>query len=323
MTAQVLLFIGGLTALYFGATWLVTGASEIASRFRIPSLVIGLTIVAFGTSFPELVVSVTAAVKGVSDIALGNIIGSNILNISLILGLSAIITPLRIQLRSIIAESPIMVGSAILLLALSTDNTINRIDGALLFSGMIAFTIFIYRFEKRESHRLSVSIKGQSETSSQPEKSINTLVLFILVGLVSLTIGAQFLVGASVSMAQALGLSEKFIGLTIVALGTSLPEFSTSIIAAMRKEVGISVGNIIGSNIFNIFAILGLSSLINPIPINDGLVQSGYIWDFGLMIALSIFLWICMKTGMKITRVEGVVFLIIFIAYIGWLTYLR
>ncbi len=323
MIVNVVLFVLGLTALYFGASWLVSGASGIASRYGIPPLVIGLTIVAFGTSFPELLVSVTAAIKGMSDIAIGNVIGSNILNIALILGLSAIITPLRIQLRSIIAESPIMIGSAVLLLILSLDNVINRIDGALLFTGLIAFVLFSYRFEKYESDRIPGTEKDKYIKSVKTDKSIVILISLIVVGLVGLTVGAQILVGASVIIAKYFGLSEKFIGLTIVAFGTSLPELATSFIAAIRKEVGISVGNIIGSNIFNILAILGLSSMINPIPIANGLIDSGFIWDYGLMIALSIFLWFCMKTGMKVTRAEGILFLFIFTAYIGWLLYVR
>lgn len=323
MIVNVVLFILGLIALYFGASWLVSGASGIASRYGIPPLVIGLTIVAFGTSFPELLVSVTAAIKGMSDIAIGNVIGSNILNIALILGLSAIITPLRIQLRSIIAESPIMIGSAVLLLVLSLDNVINRIDGALLFTGLIAFVLFSYRFEKYESDRIPDTEKDKYIKSVKTGKSIGIMISLIVVGLVGLTVGAQILVGASVVIAKYFGLSEKFIGLTIVAFGTSLPELATSLIAAIRKEIGISVGNIIGSNIFNILAILGLSSMINPIPIAKGLIDSGFIWDYGLMIALSIFLWFCMKTGMKVTRAEGILFLIIFTAYIGWLLYVR
>lgn len=323
MIVNVVLFILGLIALYFGASWLVSGASGIASRYGIPPLVIGLTIVAFGTSFPELLVSVIAAIKGMSDIAIGNVIGSNILNIALILGLSAIITPLRIQLRSIIAESPIMIGSAVLLLVLSLDNVINRIDGALLFTGLIAFVLFSYRFEKYESDRIPDTEKDKYIKSVKTGKSIGIMISLIVVGLVGLTVGAQILVGASVVIAKYFGLSEKFIGLTIVAFGTSLPELATSLIAAIRKEIGISVGNIIGSNIFNILAILGLSSMINPIPIAKGLIDSGFIWDYGLMIALSIFLWFCMKTGMKVTRAEGILFLIIFTAYIGWLLYVR
>lgn len=323
MIVNVVLFILGLIALYFGASWLVSGASGIASRYGIPPLVIGLTIVAFGTSFPELLVSVTAAIKGMSDIAIGNVIGSNILNIALILGLSAIITPLRIQLRSIIAESPIMIGSAVLLLVLSLDNVINRIDGALLFTGLIAFVLFSYRFEKYESDRIPDTEKDKYIKSVKIGKSIVIMISLIVVGLVGLTVGAQILVGASVVIAKYFGLSEKFIGLTIVAFGTSLPELATSLIAAIRKEIGISVGNIIGSNIFNILAILGLSSMINPIPIAKGLIDSGFIWDYGLMIALSIFLWFCMITGLKVTRAEGILFLIIFTAYIVWLLYVR
>lgn len=323
MIVNVVLFILGLTALYFGASWLVSGASGIASRYGIPHLVIGLTIVAFGTSFPELLVSITAAIKGMSDIAIGNVIGSNILNIALILGLSAIITPLRIQLRSTIAESPIMIGSAVLLLVLSLDNVINRIDGAVLFSGMIAFTVFSYWFEKMESARISRTNEEQFKKYSRTKKANIILVSLMLAGLVGLAIGAQLLVGASVAIARDLGLSEKFIALSIVALGTSLPELGTSLIAAIRREIEISVGNIIGSNIFNILGILGLSSMINPIPIANGLIDSGFIWDYGLMIALSIFLWFCMKTGMKVTRAEGILFLFIFTAYIGWLLYVR
>jgi cation:H+ antiporter len=321
MIVHILLFIAGLAALYFGADRLVSGAAGIATRFGIPALVVGLTVVAFGTSTPELVVSITATVKGKGDIALGNIIGSNIFNIALILGLAAVIRPLHIHLRSITSEIPIMILAALLMLILSIDNLINRLDGLLFLAGIVAFVFFSYRNERRESSLISEKEVREFTKTASKNTSALFLTVSIVLGLTGLTLGAELLVRSSVAFAVFFGFSEKFIGLTIVAFGTSLPEFATSIIAAIRAEADISVGNIIGSNIFNILAILGLASLVQPISLGGGLVASGYIWDYLLMILLSCLLWLFMKTGMKITRIEGVCLIIVFFAYITWLMY--
>jgi cation:H+ antiporter len=321
MIVQFLLFIAGLAALYFGADRLVTGAAGIATRIGIPALVVGLTVVAFGTSTPELVVTITAAAKDKGDIALGNIIGSNIFNIALILGFAAVIRPLHIHLRSITSEIPIMIITALLMLILSIDSVINRIDGLLLFAGIVLFVFFSYRSERPESSLISEK-EVLEFTKPAPKKTSALFLTFsIVIGLAGLTLGAELLVRSSVAFAVFFGLSEKFIGLTIVAFGTSLPELATSVIAAIRAETDISVGNIIGSNIFNILAIVGLASLVQPISLGGGLLASGYIWDYLLMILLSCLLWIFMKTGMKITRIEGICLVLVFFAYITWLIY--
>lgn len=319
MIIHTILFLIGILLLYVGADRLVSGASKIASRFGIPSLVIGLTLVAFGTSAPELVVSLTAAVNNINDIALGNIIGSNIANIALILGIAASIKPLAIHIRYISSEIPIMIATAILLLILSINGLLGRIDGLLMFACLVVFFIYSYRAEKKEGLKQTEEEQKEFIVPDDRRRSTATLFLYIIVGLIGLTLGAQFLVNSSIELAKIFGVSEKVIGLTVVAIGTSLPELATSIVAAIKGETDISVANIVGSNIFNILGILGITAIINPVIIAGGLFGSGYILDYLLMILLSAGLWIAMRTGLKITRPEGVILLIIYVTYLCWL----
>jgi len=319
MPVNLFIFFAGLFLLYIGADRLVAGAVGIASRYKVPSLVIGLTVVAFGTSTPEFVVSITAAFQQINDIALGNVIGSNIVNIALIIGLAAIIKPLQIHLRSIIAETPIMIGSMILLLILSMNQSISRVDGAILITALLLFLVFSYRTERTESQQ--VSKQGQKEFIQVKLSSTGRSIVFVIIGIIALTIGAHFLVNSSITIAERIGLSEKFIGLTIVAIGTSLPELATSVMAAFRGESDISVGNIIGSNIFNVLGILGVTSVLHPIAIEGGLTASGYLWDYALVIILSISVWMLMITGRTITRGEGIGLVILYITYLFWLYY--
>ena len=241
----------GLAMLYFGANWFVDGSVTIAKKLRISQIVIGLTIVAFGTSAPELAVNVSAALNGISDVVMGNIVGSNILNIGLILGLSAIVSPLLVKKTTIKKEVPIMIGVSVVLILMSIDGVLSLFDGIILVAGVLAFTFFSYKSSKKEVTDLEEVPAGLSlEKTSVMSKS----VLLLGVGLSILTVGAFLTIDNAVVLAKTIGVTERIIGLTLVAVGTSLPELTTSLIAAKKGHFDLSVGNIVGSNIFNILA---------------------------------------------------------------------
>jgi len=307
MILHVFLFLLGLVALYFGAEWLVRGAARLARRVGVSPLVVGLTIVAFGTSSPELVVSVFAAARGQADVAVGNVVGSNILNIALILGLAAILRPLRAQMRLIVRETPIMIAAGVALAVLGLDGTVSRPDAALLLAGLFAYVAFVLRGARREA----VAIKQEFERFESAEalapdgRGRARDVLLIVVGLTALSIGARLLVDASLVFARTLGVSELVIGVTVVAVGTSLPELATSLLAVWRDEADIAVGNVVGSNIFNILGILGLAGLVSPLAMNPGLFRL----ELPVMLAVSILLAPLLATGLRIGRIEGALLL--------------
>ena len=263
-TTEVLIIavqiIGGFFLLFFGGDWLVNGGVALARRFRISPLVIGMTIVAFGTSAPELLVSLVSAIKGSSGIAIGNVVGSNIANIGLILGLTAMIYPIETDNRKVTANGLIMILASLLLLAFSLRGGISRVEGLILYVCLLLFTV-ISIWKGRVRHQ------DEASEYSDGNKVMKPILALLLVALscVMLSFGADFLVDGATSMAKALGVSDKVIGLTIVALGTSLPELAASVAAAIKKEMDISIGNIIGSNIFNILCVLGVSASIRPI----------------------------------------------------------
>ena len=308
----ILWFVLGLVLLVGGAELLVRGASALAAAVGISPLVIGLTVVAFGTSAPEMAVTVRSSLAGHSDIAVGNVIGSNIFNILLILGLSALITPLVVSSQLIRREVPIMVAVSLAMLLMALDGMIGRIDGLLLFGGIIVYIILSIRLSRRES------ASAMREDEAPPRFSpgqLATQALLVVAGLAALIIGTNLLVDSAVRVATALGVSELIIGLTIVACGTSLPEAATSIIAAMRGERDIAVGNVVGSNLFNILAILGLAGIIAPVT-----VAPAAIWlDIPVMVAVAIACLPIFWTGAAIARWEGALFLGYFIAYMAWL----
>jgi cation:H+ antiporter len=320
MLGELIGFAVGLAMLYFSASWLVGGAAGLARQLGIPALVIGLTIVAFGTSAPELVVSVRAAIDARSDIVLGNVVGSNIVNIALILGIAALVRPLNIRIRSIRAETPVMIGAVIALVLFSIDAGIGRIEGVLLLIALVLFIFYSYRTERSESAGLEAELREEMFRPAGTSGTVRKNTVLIMVGMVGLALGAHLFVESSVSFAHYFGVSEKFIGLTIVAAGTSLPELATSVVAAMRGEADISVGNIVGSNIFNILAILGLSAIVSPITVSGGISSAGYLWDYTFLLAVSVFVWLVMRSGMKITRTEGVLLIGSYIGYLVWLT---
>ena len=306
----LLMFLAGLVALVAGAELLVRGASKLALSFGISPLVVGLTIVAFGTSAPEMAVSVGAVLKGQTDIALGNVVGSNIFNVLFILGLSALIAPLVVHLQLIRQEVPIMIGTSVLLLVLGLDGRLGLTDGALLFGLLLAYTVFLIVQSRQQN--ASGSEPTEFDAELQPasagawDSKWPVQVLMIVVGLAFLVLGARWLVGAAVVFAQALGVSDLVIGLTIVAAGTSLPEVAASVAAALKGERDIAVGNVVGSCTFNILGCLGLSASVMA-------------FDIWVMLAVSLACIPVFLTGREIARWEGVVFLGFYAAYVAYL----
>ena len=303
--------IAGLILLYYGAEFLVKGGSSIAMNMKIPPLVIGLTLVAYATSAPEMVVSIDAATKGMGDISLGNVVGSNICNIALILGVCAIITPLQVNRQLLKFDIWVMIAaSAVLAVLYYLTGGVNRIAGGLLLLCSIAYTVWSVYAAKRDA-AISQTAPEEEDPKVYP---LYLAVIFVAGGLAALVGGAKLFVFAAVALAKLCNISEAVIGLTVVAVGTSLPELATSIVAAVKKETDIAIGNVIGSNIFNILAILGVAPLIKPI---HGVGISNV--DMILMIALGIVLYPFMRTGMKINRTEGAVLLLIYIGYTAYL----
>ena len=313
-TMTVVLFVVGLGLLVLGAEWLVKGASRLAAALGISPLVIGLTVVAYGTSAPEMAVSVKSAWAGQPDLALGNVVGSNIFNVLFILGASAIITPLVVSSQLIRLDVPIMIGVSLLTLLLAGDGSVGRLDGAILFALAVAYTVF----QVRQSRKESAAVREEYGREFGPGRGATAANLaFIAAGLVLLVLGSRWLVNGAVAFAQALGVSELVIGLTIVAAGTSLPEVATSILAAVRGEREIAVGNVVGSNIFNLLAVLGLSGLVAPggLPAPASLLR----FDLLVMIAVAIACLPIFASGATIARWEGALFLFYYAAYTAYL----
>jgi cation:H+ antiporter len=293
MVIAVLLVIAGFACLIFSANWMVNGASALAKKFRVSDLAIGLTIVAFGTSAPEMVVSIIASVEGYPDIVLGNIVGSSNFNLFVILGLSGLILPITVQSSTAWKEIPISLFVAVLLLfllndfSLSGQSYLSGIDGVIMLALFLLFLYYVYGQMKKDQHM-------QSTQEIAAQMSAGKIVVLILSGLAGLIIGGQLVVSSSVNIANSLGVSEKIIGLTIVAAGTSLPELVTSVVAAAKKNCDIAIGNVIGSNIFNILLILSISSIVKPIAYNPK-----FNTDLLILIGGTLFLLTSMLTGQR------------------------
>ncbi len=308
------LFVAGLGLLVLGAEWLIKGASRLAAASGISPLVIGLTVVAYGTSAPEVAVSVKSAWLGQADLAMGNVVGSNIFNVLFVLGASALIAPLLVSSQLIRTDVPIMVGLSVLTLVFALDGSIGRLDGAILVAGAIGYTVF----QVRQSRKESAAIKDEYAKEFGPGRSSAAVNLaYVVVGLALLVLGARWLVAGAVAFATALGVSELIIGLTIVAAGTSLPEVATSVLASIRGERDIAVGNVVGSSIFNILAVLGLGSLVAPdgLPVASSLLR----FDLLVMIAVAIACLPIFASGAVIARWEGALFLGYYAAYTAYL----
>jgi len=312
MTSTLLILVLGLVLLYFGAEGLVRGSSSLALRLGLSPLVVGLTVVAFGTSTPELVVSLKAAYLGQGDISVGNVVGSNICNIGLILGFSALIIPIKVASQIVRIDTPIMIGATGLALLFLRDGSLSRTEGIILFVLLIAYVIFSVIIAKKDATDPLAAEFGEEIKVSKSGVAVD--LLMVAGGLVLLVLGARFLVDAAIDIAKSAGLSEAVIGLTIVAIGTSLPEFATSLVAALKKEADIAVGNVIGSNIFNIFCILGISATVTPLS-SSGITAI----DLGVMAAFAVVLWIFSRTGFRITRFEGFVLLAAYVGFVAWL----
>jgi cation:H+ antiporter len=307
-----ILILGGLVLLFFGADWLVKGAVTIALHLGLSPLIVGLTVVALGTSLPEALVSVQASLDNQGGIALGNVIGSNILNIALILGLSALIQPLKVDSHLVKADVPLLVGASFLLIVLLEDFHISRMEGALLLLGIVFYVCGNIMTVKRTSPEED-KIEGM-EIPEDPSKNLFRDIGFLILGLIALAFGSNFLVSGAVDLAMIWGLSEALIGLTIVSIGTGTPELATALMAAYRKTADIAIGNAVGSNLFNIMFVVGLAGLVAPMDAT-GINSSDLYVMFGLTILLLPTVW----TGMVLDRKEGFLFLAIYVAYLYYL----
>lgn len=313
----VLLFLGGLALLVVGAEVLVRGASRLALSVGISPLVVGLTVVAFGTSAPEMAVSVQSAASGRADLALGNVIGSNIFNVLFILGLSALIVPLLVARQVIRQEVPVMIGASLLLFLLGADGRIGRADGVVLLGLLLGYTVFLVRQSRHRNRASGAELPDAASAPAAWERRLPVQLFFIVAGLGLLVLGATWLVEAAVAFAQHFGVSELVIGLTIIAVGTSLPEVATSIVAALRGQRDIAVGNAVGSNVFNILAVSGLASVTSPSGM--AVAPSVLAFDLPVMIAVAVACWPIFFTGNRIARWEGALFLALYAAYMGYL----
>ncbi len=333
MLLQSILFIAGITGVYFGAEWLVKGSSKLARDLGIKPIVIGLTVVAFGTSSPELAVSLTASIKGSNDIAIGNIIGSNIANIGLILGIAAIVFPLKVERIIMKRELPLMIAISAGLFFMAIDKKIGFVDGLVLFTGIIFFISYqIYNTlnskrksgnsEDSESEYSSLAASAHSslqhsdsdipvdktsltehtdKQSPAGRKNLLLNIFYIVVGLAGLLIGSHVLVKAAIFIAGRLGVSEMVIGLTVVAFGTSVPEMATSVVSVLRREADICVGNVIGSNIFNILMVIGSVALVRPLNV----ARETLFFEFPVMILFSLALIPMIRGNLRVNKLEG------------------
>jgi cation:H+ antiporter len=308
MSLPIVSLLAGIALLYLGAEGLVRGSTSLARGLKLTPLVIGLTVVAFGTSMPELVVTVRAALTGAAAIAAGNVVGSNIANIALILGLSAMLCPLAVNVRIIRMDLPLMGLVSVIMAVMLLDQRLGRLEGGLLATGLIVYTALSLRCARRETAatRQICEDATQLQCLSTPRS-----VAMVAGGLGLLVLGARLLVTGAVAIAETSGLSEAVIGLTIVAVGTSLPELATSVLAAVRRQGDIAVGNIVGSNIFNVLGILGTASLVSPL---DDTSMSAV--DLGVMIALALLLLPLARSGWRLTRWEGGLLLVTYVAYL-------
>lgn len=305
MLIELVLLVVGFVMLIKGADIFVEGAAGIAAKFGIPQLVIGLTIVAMGTSAPEAAVSIAAALKGTADITIGNVVGSNIMNILVILGVTSVIVAIAVQASTVRYEIPFVILVSIILLVMGAlDGKIGRVDGAVLWLLFVVYFVYLFLMAKH----------GTAEDEEITDAPVWKLLLFVIIGIVLIVVGADVSVDAASEIARVIGLSERFIGLTIVAFGTSLPELCTSVVAAKKGKADLAIGNIVGSNIFNILFVVGTTALIIPVPFNPA-----FVIDSTVAIAAAVLLWICVLKNKRLTRPGGVVMLA---GYVGYFAYL-
>lgn len=310
MTTALLQLGLGFLLLYAGGEGLVRGATSLALRMGVTPLVVGLTVVAFGTSAPELAVSLNAAMLGKDDIAIGNVVGSNIANVGLIVGIGGLLSPMIVRTKLVRIDVPIMLACTLAVLAMLGDAELSRAEGMLLAAGILAYLAFT----GIEAHRERGELDGSGTALPSHADGLALCIGLVLVGLVALTGGARVFVEGAVTIAEALGVSAGVIGLTIVALGTSLPELATSVIAAMRGQGDLAIGNVVGSNLFNLLAILGITASVHPLSM--GTVTWPDLWS---MVAFSVVLWFCMIRAGRVVRAEAALLLAAYVGYLAWL----
>ncbi len=316
LVSDVFLLVGGIGVLYFGAEWLVRGSARLAAALGVSPIVVGLTIVSFGTSAPELVVCTVAAMSSNSDLAIGNIMGSNLANIGLILGLTALVRPLKVQARVVWREVPLMLLVTASLYPLAWDGMLQRGDGIMLLFALAAYLLFVFQSVGDESPEILDEYEEFMKASAKTDQGVSIRdVGLVIGGATFLVAGGYAIVEGALNVAGALGISQTVIGLTVVAVGTSLPELATSLVACMRDEADIAVGNIIGSNIFNVAAILGTASVLEPIVINPSVLTR----ELPAVLILSVLVFPFMRTGWRIGRWEGAVLLGSYVAIGFWL----
>ena len=304
--------IAGLGLLYLGAQILVKGGAALALRLGLNALVVGLTVIAYGTSSPEMVVSVSASLQDNGAIAIGNVVGSNICNIALILGVCALVSPLSASAQIIRREIPIMIGVSVVLAAMLWDEQLSRPEGGVLFAGIVVYTVLTVRDARAETKGKAEQEYGEDFPAGS--MGLGKSVLLVVAGLGVLVVASQLFVGGAVVLAKSWGVTEAVIGLTVVAVGTSMPEFVTSLVAAVRGHGDVAIGNVVGSNIFNVLGILGIAALINPID-TSGLSRV----DLATMVVAALAMLPAARSGGVISRLEGAVLLFAYFGYTAWL----
>ncbi len=315
MIAQLLILLGGVVALYFGAEWLVRGAARLAASLGVTPIAVGLTVVSFGTSAPELVVATVATLKGNGDLAVGNVLGSNLANLGLILGITAVIVPLKVSGTVLRREVPVMLLITAMMYPVMGDLVVSRSDGVILLVTLVAYLVFVLRSASEETDE----VVGEYERFARAlanltGKSALKDMALIAAGSVGLVVGGEAIVDSATFLAQELGVSDLVIGLTLVAVGTSLPELATSVVAALRKEADIAVGNVIGSNIFNLTAVLGTASVIRPF----GVAETVLAIELPAVILLSVLVLPLARPRFQIRRWEGVILLMCYLILTTW-----
>lgn len=310
MLENIGFLLAGLVILIVGGELLVRGASSIALRVHLSPLVVGLTIVAFGTSAPEMLISVRSALTGSPDLAMGNVVGSNICNLALVLGITAIINPVRVQGTSLKIDWPVTMGASLLLFILSQNGSITIAEGIVFLVILVAYNWYIIRRSRRETKAMKI-LEEELDIPDAPSKHLWKDIMFILIGSIGLYYGAEWFVGGAQSLAQFLGVSERVIGLTVLALGTSLPELVTACIASFKKETDIALGNLLGSNIFNILSILGVTSIIKSISVSEVIIDFDMLWMLGITFLIFLMMW----HKRQILRYEGIILVFIYFYY--------
>jgi cation:H+ antiporter len=317
--ADALLVIGGLLALLGGAELVVRAGTGLATRLAVRPIIIGLTVVSVGTSVPELAIGIDAALNGSPNLAVGNIVGTNLINFLFILGLSALLIPIVIDRRTLKFDLPAMIAATLVLYLLSLDGMLTRLDGALLLVGAVAYTLGLLRVSRRETADVDEDYTGA--VSAPSEHRLTRIGLSLMLGLALVVVGAELLVEGAVSAAHALGVSDAVVGLTVIAIGTSAPELVTTIMSTVRGDRDIAIGNLLGSSIYNIAAVLGLTVLVAPngVPVSDEVLNA----DLILLLAAMVAAVPVLVSGARITRAEGGLFVATYVGYLAWLLLTR